>query len=104
MKRVLLSAVALGVMTAAAMAEPMRLTDAEMRDVTAGLADLSLGPVNVNPSIGSTSFNFNVASSTAISTAIAAFASTAQSAAANVAGLSNTANLTSQFANTPTRQ
>ena len=100
MKRGLLSAVAFGVMTTAAAAEPTRLTDAKMRDITAGLADLSIGPVNVNPSIGSTGFNFNVANNTAISTAIAAFASNAQSAAANVADLSNTANLTSQFANT----
>lgn len=46
MKKVVLSAVALAVMTSVASADPAKLTDAQMDGVTAGLARSDLGKLN----------------------------------------------------------
>ena len=53
MKRITVVAVALGIAAAPAFAEPTKMSDAQLDQVAAGLADVSVtvGNVNVNPSV-----------------------------------------------------
>lgn len=100
MKRVLLAVVVLGAMTSAAVAEPKKLADADLRGVAAGFLTVptpTVGPVNVGVGVGSPGPvtvlpQFNIAAQTSVANAIGVFNKGLVDAdAANTGGLGNTA-------------
>lgn len=95
MKRVLLATVALGAMTSMAAAEPKRLVDTEMSQVTAGFigsGEINVGGVTVNPTIGPVTVQTNVAVSTAVANAVGVLSTQVEATAANFDELANMAN------------
>jgi hypothetical protein len=97
MKRVLLATVALGAMTSMAAAEPKRLVDTEMSQVTAGFIgsgeiNVGVGGVTVNPTIGPVTVQTNVAVSTAVANAVGVLSTQVEATAANFDELANMAN------------